>query len=207
VDTRDADAAESQPPAVGRLRAKLPEILLEAASVVVAVLLALAVDEWRDARAKREIAARAQRSVLAELRANDDEVRGSHAANAKQLDALQRTLDRWTADPEAKHTHVELGFFAAQLSDAAWETTRTTQAVQLLPFDWVVEIARVYEIQSLYKTAQLDMLQRTRAAVAEFSTSRPPSEIVAPLRSQLQTFQSLGDQLRSAYKQVLAPTR
>jgi hypothetical protein len=204
VDTPNDRAADRPPTPGGRLRAKLPEILIEAASIVAAVLLAFAVDEWRDARAKRELAERARWSVLAELRANHEEFLGAHAANARQLESLQHTLDRWAADPKAEHTSVELAFSGAQLSDVAWETTRTTQAIQLLPFEWVLEIARVYDVQALYKTAQLDMLQRTRTAVAEFGSTRPPPEIVAPLRSQLQTFQSLGDQLRIAYERVLA---
>jgi hypothetical protein len=200
----DADAAETPPTHSGRLRARLPEILIEAASVVAAVLLAFAVDEWRDARANRELAERARRSIVAELRANHDEFLGTFAANAKQLDSLQHTLDRLVADPKARHTSVELSFFVAQLSDAAWDTTRTTQALQFLPFEWVLEIARVYEVQALYKTAQLDMLQRTRTAVSEFGSTRPPPEILAPLRSQLETFQSLGAQLRRDYEKVVA---
>jgi hypothetical protein len=189
--------------ALARLRERWPEILIEAGSVLLAVLLAFAVDEWRDARAKRELADRAQRSIMSELRANRDELRGTYAANAKQLQRLQRTLDRFDVDPDPKHGEVELSFFAAQLSDAAWETSRTTQAVQLLPFEWVVEMARVYQSQALYNSAQLDMLQRTRAAVAEFPSSRRPADIVAPLRSQLETFQSLGRQLLHGYDEAL----
>jgi hypothetical protein len=193
-------------PSVGeRLREKWPEILLEAASVVVAVLLAFGVDEWRDARAKRELAERARTSVLAEIRANRDELRGVYAMNAKQLATMQQTLDFFTAHPDAKDASVSLAFHAAQLSQAAWDAARTTQAAQLVPFDWVVEVARVYETQELYRVAQLDMLQRTRSAVAEFaSTKRSPPEIVAPLRSELQTFQSLGEQLAGKYDGFLA---
>ena len=192
-------------PSVGeRLREKLPEILLEAASVVVAVLLAFGVDEWRDARAKRELAERAQASVLAEIRANREEIGGVYAMNAKQLVSMQQTLDFFTAHPDAKDASVSLAFHAAQLSQAAWDAARTTQAAQLLPFDWVVDVARVYETQELYRIAQLDMLQRTRVAVAEFTTKRSPPEIVAPLWSELQTFQSLGDQLARKYDSFLA---
>lgn len=194
----------TRPSVRGRLREKLPEILLEAASVVVAVLLAFGVDEWRDARAKRELADRARTSVLAEIRANRDELRGVYALNAKQLASMQQTLDFFTAHPDAKDASVSLGFHAAQLSQAAWDAARTTQAAQLLPFEWVVDVARVYETQELYRTAQLDMLQRTRVAVAEFTTKRSPPEIVAPLWSQLQTFQSLGEQLGKRYDRFLA---
>jgi len=186
-----------------RLREKLPEILLEAGSVVVAVLLAFAVDEWRDARAKRELAERAKRGILSEIQANRDELSHTLAANASHLKDLEATLAALDADPGARHAQVQLGFNVAELSDAAWETTRTTQAAQLMPFEWVVEIARVYETQAIYKTTQLDMLQRTRAAIAQFGPTARPAEIVAPLHSQLMTFQSLGEQLRAGYDKAL----
>ena len=187
-----------------RLRERWPEILIEAGSVLLAVLLAFAVDEWRDARNKRELARRAQQSILAEIRANRDELRGTFDANTRQLQSLQQTLDRFGASPDTTHASVSLGFHAAQLSDAAWETARTTQAAQLLPFDWIVEVARVYETQALYKTAQLDMLQRTRSAAAEFARAPRPVQIVEPLHSELETFQSLADQLLKKYDEALS---
>jgi hypothetical protein len=208
VDTPEPAVSPLPPRPRGRLREKLPEILIEAASVLVAVLLAFAVDEWRDVRAKKELAERARTSILAELRANRDELRGALAANATQLASQQRVLDALARDPSATHMQIELSFIGAQLSDAAWETSRTTQAVQLLPFEWVVRIARVYETQALYKNAQLDMFQRTRNAVAAFGASRSPAEVIAPLRSQLETFQSIGTQLDRAYDRALeAPSR
>jgi hypothetical protein len=189
-----------------RLREKLPEILIEAASVVVAVLLAFAVDEWRDARAKREVAERAKRSIISELQANRDELSRSFAENVGHLKGLQSTVDMLDANPHAKHAQVQLAFNVAELSDAAWETTRTTQAAQLLPFDWVVEIARVYETQALFKTTQLDMLQRTRTAIAQFPSATRPADIVGPLRSELMTFQALGEQLETRYEKALNDT-
>jgi len=78
VDHRPAsDVVTARRPWHEALRAKLPEILLEAASVLVAVLLAFAVDEWRDAREKRQLADRARSTVVAELRVNREELRGN----------------------------------------------------------------------------------------------------------------------------------
>jgi len=206
VSTATPDHSDAKRPTRGleRIRERLPEILIEAGSVLLAVLLAFAVDEWRDTRAKRELAARAEHGVLAELKANRDELRSTFEKNAANLAAMQRTLDHFAADPDVKSASVSLGFSVSELSSAAWDTTRTTQAAQLLPFDWVVDVARVYETQALYKAAQLDMLERTRTAAAEFSTAPDPPRIVGPLHSQLDTFQSLGQQLLQRYDEVLS---
>ena len=55
------------------LLARLPELALEALMVVFAVLVALAVEEWRDERQMHEFADRARMGVVTELRANLDE--------------------------------------------------------------------------------------------------------------------------------------
>jgi hypothetical protein len=200
----DPPAPAVEPRLRTRLRAKLPEMLLEAASVLLAVLLALAVDEWRENRSYRQLAERAERSILAELRANRDELGGAFHSNAERLVELQRTIDRLAADPGRTNAQVELTFVLAELSDAAWETTRATQATQFMDFAWLIEVARLYERQALYETTQLDMLERVRSAIGEFSTNRPPVEILVPVRARLQTFQALGEQLQRGYDEVLA---
>ncbi len=52
------------------LRRKLPELLVEGFSVALAVLLALAVDEWRENRSNLELAQRAEASIMAEVGSN-----------------------------------------------------------------------------------------------------------------------------------------
>jgi hypothetical protein len=65
---RSESEATERPGLRPRLREKLPELLLEAVSVVFAVLLALAVDEWRETRSRNALAARARASILEEIR-------------------------------------------------------------------------------------------------------------------------------------------
>jgi hypothetical protein len=186
-----------------QLRAKLPEILLEAASVVLAVLLALAVDQWREARSNRELAARARRSIVAELDANRRELEGSFEANQRALEQLRRTLDALEAHPDMKDMQVQLGVSLAELSDAAWQTARSTQAPQFLDFDWLIRVARIYERQALYESTQRQMLDHVSAAISEFATARSPAAIVGPFRGRLQTFQDLAVKLQQGYDDVL----
>jgi hypothetical protein len=75
-----------------RLREKLPELLLEAASVVFAVLLALAVDEWRETRSRNALAARARASILEEIRGNATELRNTRDNNRALLRHVEEAL-------------------------------------------------------------------------------------------------------------------
>ena len=74
------DPSASAPPRLReRLREKLPEIVIEAGSVVLALLLALAVNQWNERQQENERAAIAHNAILAELRSNRQEIEGAHA--------------------------------------------------------------------------------------------------------------------------------
>jgi hypothetical protein len=70
----------------GHVRQKLPEILIDAGSIVLAILLAFAVDEWRERRSQQALAERARRTIVLELKANQSELRLTRTANAQRLE-------------------------------------------------------------------------------------------------------------------------
>jgi hypothetical protein len=102
-----------------RLRGKLPELLLEVVSVVFAVLLALGVDEWRDARARRDLAERALAAVAGEIRSNADELRETAPAHAALRERTARTLA--TLDGEGR-VDLAVDYGIPLLTSAAWRT-------------------------------------------------------------------------------------
>src|SRR5262245_21856053 len=96
TERTESEVAETRPAAPGglghRLRDKLPELLLEAASVVFAVLLALAVDEWRETQSQKALAARARASILEEIRGNESELRNTRDKNRALLQRIEKAL-------------------------------------------------------------------------------------------------------------------
>jgi hypothetical protein len=147
---------EPRLPVRTRLREKLPEILLEAGSVVFALLLAYGVDEWRENRANAALAARARAGIEAEIRANQSEVRHNHEAHVKVLAGMPALVKQAEALHEGTVTkgEISVNIGVAQLSTAAWQAAQTTQAMQFLDFDWVRQIAKLYELQRMYAMAQ-----------------------------------------------------
>jgi len=141
---------ERATPLRARLREKLPEILIEAASVVLALLLALALNSWNDARHDRERAAAARAAILAELRGNRAEVAEARATLKAIINDLQAALD--PDKPEPRELKVNLGL--SLLSSAAWHAALATQASQELDFAWTTRIAKVYELQDNYLRVQ-----------------------------------------------------
>ncbi len=137
-----------------RLRERLPEILIEAGSVVFALLLALAANEWRDARQRHQLGEDARRSILAEVRGNRQELDKTLAENHAELADLAARLAR---PPRDSAGSMRWSMSLAQLSSAAWRTAQATQAASDIPFDALLPISRVYETQDIYTRAQLNL--------------------------------------------------
>jgi hypothetical protein len=180
-----------------RLRDKLPEILIEAASIVLALLLALAVNEWHDRRQENERALDARRAILAELRANSAEIRSSRAALKDIVQTLRGALD--DSKPAANKLKIDLGI--SLLSAAAWRAALATQASQRIDFDWITRIAKVYELQ--------DNFLRVQNAAIDQLAALPPDggsgahEVAAILVPRFSALEQLAQGLARSYDEVL----
>ena len=136
----------------GLMRRKLPELLLEAAMIFFAVMLALAAEEWREKRDRLELADRALRSVVEEMRSNLEELKSTGVRNAERLEAARIVLEELEAGRD--QGDADVGLEVALLSAAAWESAQMSQAVQYLDFDVMRDLSEVYEIQALYDRMQ-----------------------------------------------------
>lgn len=180
-----------------RLRDKLPEILIEAASVVLALLLALAVNEWHDRRQENERAFDARRAILAELRANSSEIQSSRAALKDIVQTLRGALD--DSKPATSKLEVRLGI--SLLSAAAWRAALATQASQRIDFDWITRVAKVYELQENFLRVQ-------NAAIDQLAALPPDGgsgahQIAAMLVPRFSALEQLAEGLAHSYDEVL----
>ena len=193
--------AELAPPAHPglrhRLREKLPEILIEAGSVVLALLLALAVNEWHDRQQEEERADAARSAILAELRANQQELEVKRNELKDIIASLNAARD--TSKPEVHEMKVNLSL--SLLSAAAWHASLATQASRRIDFAWITRIAKVYELQD-------NLLRIQNAAVDQLASLTPDDTRTAPqiasaLLPRFQVLDQLTDGLVHAYADAL----
>jgi len=180
-----------------RLRDKLPEILIEAASVVLALLLALAVNDWRDREQENERAAITREAIVAELRANQQEIESAHLALTRIVASLQGAMD--DSKPAAHELNVEMGI--SLLSAAAWHATLATQASQRIDFAWLTRIAKLYELQDHFLRVQ-------NAAVDQLSAVPPDDsvngkQVAAMLLPRFNALDQLAQSLTLGYAEAL----
>lgn len=195
-------SANARAPLRERLREKLPEILIEAGSIVVALLLAFAVNAWNERRQENERAEAARDAILAELRSNQQEIESARGALKDIVGTLQGALDG--SKPAPHELRVNLGI--SLLSSAAWRATLATQASQRIDFAWITRIAKLYELQDNFLRVQ-------NAAVDQLAATSPEEsgggkQVATTLLPRLRTLVQLADGLAASYAEVLTmPTR
>ena len=77
-----------------RLTERLPEIVIEALFMLVAVVLAFAVEEWREERELDGLAAEARGAILQEVTSNRDELIESNQGTTDAIAELEAWLEQ-----------------------------------------------------------------------------------------------------------------
>ena len=126
------------------------QLALETFSVVLGIILALAANAWHDRRVHGADAGEAVRAIRNELATNDSMLRLKIPYHRAMQDSLTALLGRATTrDVPGGLRAIKNwnGTQPAQLLDDAWQTARSTQAIQYVPYDLVVGLSRTYAMQ------------------------------------------------------------
>lgn len=138
------------------MRKRFPDLVVEAGMIFLAVVLALAAEEWRENRDRQELADRALNSVVEEVRSNLDELERSAPSNIARLEAARAVLEEMEAGDESGDA--DIGLEVSLLSTAAWQSAQMSQAVHYFDLDAMRQLSEVYEIQEMYDRMQTGMV-------------------------------------------------
>lgn len=138
------------------MRKRLPDLMVEAGMIFLAVVLALAAEEWRENRDRQALAERALNSVVEEVRSNLDELERTAPSNIGRLEAARAVLEEMEAGDESGD--VDIGLEVSLLSTAAWQSAQMSQAVHYFDLDAMRQLSEVYEIQEMYDRMQIGMV-------------------------------------------------
>lgn len=177
----------------GRIRDRLPDLALEALMVVFAVLVALAVDEWREGRQLRELADRARAAVLIEARANLGELERTRPQLVEVRLRLRATADSLDARRDAS---IDVSMELPEFTSAAWQAAQVTQAAPYLDYDWVIRVARAYEQGRIYEQLRSELLGSLSGSADEAAPEAWVSRIAGQLDILLQVHAGLEERLR-----------
>jgi hypothetical protein len=151
------------------LRRLLPRLVLESFFIVLSVLIALAVNNWREAR-ERVVRAEEARSVfLNEIAANrdllvSDEYLGHHR---RLRETYTKAAAAGAADPGALF---ESGLHPPALRDAAWRSLSTSGILADFPARDVLMLSDIYRTQADIDRRSGDLISGLSAPRADRDT-------------------------------------
>ena len=202
-----------------RITERLPEIMIEALFMLVAVVLAFAVEGWREERELDGLAAEARGAILQEVTSNRVELVESKQGTIDAIAELeawleqaaqtmspiresQRAVSSENAQPTPTLPDPAVNIKLALLSSAAWRTAQSTEASRRMDYSWMLQISQTYELQSIYQDAQSAMVE----ALVTYRTSTDESTRRATARAllgRIRVLKSLGQSLEDDYADTL----
>jgi len=141
-----------------KLSKRIPDILLESLFVVVALLGALALDEWREDKERQELADRAQIAILQEMEDNQKQLDAKRPKHKEMLEILTKSLEAYEKQGE-KEPDFDFNYSMAILTSAAWDTARMTQSAQFMSFEDVSDYSKIYTFQELFLENQEKLIE------------------------------------------------
>ena len=185
----------SEPSSRGRIH--FPTLVAEILSVIFAVLMALAVDEWWEGRENQQLAERMTEAVARELRDNRRKLleEGIDGDPAVVLARVDSAVAAFRAGREPDSLGIQWG--VSLLTSAAWETAQVTRATQYMELDRVVDLARVYEMQGFYDEVQDELVSLIGDLGARIESE--PVAVLLALRSRLGMALGLRQTLATIY--------
>ncbi len=174
--------------------------LLEAAFVVLGVVLAFAANEWRESRADQAAARQAMETILDELESNRSSI-------SEALEYHRGLLEMLFAEHEEgwapRGEQFSRGFIApAQLSRTAWASASETGALAKMDFEVVNLLSSAYAQQERYEAQVLSV-----GAIIYGELFRGGTEAIAAnyrnLASLIATFSYREQQLLASYDRIL----
>jgi hypothetical protein len=136
----------------------LPRVLFESALITVSILLALALDEWRDERQNMETVGQAMSNFLREIKQNKARIEDAAPFNRGLHDVLSRRYAEGDILSTTEFINVVESYTPVVLQSTAWETAVTTGSVTKMNYNLVSALSLTYGLQSRYQeTARLGM--------------------------------------------------
>jgi len=129
----------------------LPRVLAESLLIVISILVALALDEWRDQRQDDETVQQALLNFLSEVRQNRSRIEDAAPFNQGLLHVLEKhQQDRSIATVDDFVNMIE-SYVPVALQSTAWETALATGSLAKMDYNLVSALSLTYNLQNRYQ--------------------------------------------------------
>jgi len=141
----------------------LPQVLFESALIVVSILVALGLDEWRENRQNAELVLNALTSFLSEVEQNKIRVEDAAPFNQGLENVLNSHYVEDDIDSVDEFVSMVESYSPVVLQSTAWETALATGSLAKKDYNLVSALSLTYSLQSRYQ-------QATRSGISELTS-------------------------------------
>ncbi|WP_448568274.1 hypothetical protein [Thalassotalea ganghwensis] len=148
------------------LKERLPDILLESLFIVVALLLALGLDQWRDDQKAQQVAENARKAIYTELKDNQKKLNDKLSVHQEILAHLTHYIEekeQALAKNDLDDVEISFEYQMVLISSAAWDSAKVTQVVQNFAFSEITNFSQIYQMQRLFLSNQTQIIEKVMA--------------------------------------------
>lgn len=129
----------------------LPRVLFESMLIVVSILLALYLDEWRDDQQDAENIEHALANFVSEIQQNKARVEDAAPFNQGLRHVLSRRQEVRAIESVATFINIFESYSPVVLQSTAWETAIATGALAKMDYKIVSALSLTYSLQNRYQ--------------------------------------------------------
>jgi hypothetical protein len=147
----------------------LPRVLFESLLIVMSILVALGLDEWRDDRQDAENIEHALANFVSEIQQNRARVEDAAPFNLGLRHVLNRRQEVRAIESVATFVNIFESYNPVVLQSTAWETAIATGALAKMDYNLVSALSLTYSLQNRYQ-------QVSRNGMAQMTSPQNLSE-------------------------------
>ncbi len=129
----------------------LPRVLFESMLIVVSILVALYLDEWRDDRQDAENIEHALANFVSEIQQNRARVEDAAPFNQGLRHVLSRRQEVRAIESVATFVNIIESYNPVVLQSTAWETAIATGSLAKMDYNLVSALSLTYSLQNRYQ--------------------------------------------------------
>ena len=175
------------------------KIAVEILSVVFAVLLALGVDEWRENKKNEALALQAEMNLKDEIALNIERLGEMISENNERVIQIDSLIKWYKSRPKMKGIELPSMTFSL-LSTAAWQSVKTTKAINHIKFEMVLFYSSFYDLFDIHKK-KVDGYLFDKEIRIEMWNSKDAVLELMKRRKIYENFNSTAKQIKSFYEE------
>lgn len=147
----------------------LPRVLFESALIVVSILVALGLDEWRENRQNEQTVRQALVNFISEIRQNEARIEDAAPFNQGLLNVLRTQYEQHEIDSVDEFVTIVESYAPVVMQSTAWETALATGSLAKMDYNLVSALSLTYSLQSRYQAA-------TRTGISDLTSPQNLSD-------------------------------